>query len=352
VVQEANEGGQTALRPLREEGALLAALRSGSLPEAELPAAIVRAADAVEMSLRRLLRDLPGAAMEVRLSALAADELRSDELLAELRQHDRISIELAAVVHDLLALRGRVRQGSGAEEIDGVAAAQAADRLEHEIANPVHFPRPRVNEPPPVDETLVHPVPADGEVEERRRTPRWVIAAFAVVALLAIGFAAWRLIPRGPDEMDRGIALFQSGQLADAASHFWRYADQHPDDATPHLYLARIHRRLKRFDLAGQEMKRAITLDSADPDVQTELGFLLLDTRRFDLATERFRAVLKDDPASREAWVGLVAALRFSGRPDAAQRALESAPPEVRAMVASRAQALQAPSGRAPDSLR
>lgn len=341
MVQEANEGGHAALRPLREEGALLAALRSDSLPEEELPAGIIRAVDAVEMSLRRLLRDLPTASMEVRLSALAADELRSDELLAELRQHERISMELAAVVHDAIGLRQRLRDGAEAGAGDALLAAQAADRLEHEIANPVHFPRTLVDEPPVVDETLVHAVRADGD--ETRRRPRWAIPA-AVVALLALlGFVAWQLVPRGPDEMDQGVALFQAGNFMDAASHFWRYADQHPGDATPHLYLARIHRRLKRYDMAGQELKKAIALDANDLGVQTELGFLLLDTRRFDLATERFRTVLKEDPASREAWVGLVAALRFSGRADAAQRALDTAPPEVRALVASRAAAMRPP---------
>jgi tetratricopeptide (TPR) repeat protein len=351
VVQDANEDRQTALRPLREVGAVLASLRGGSIPEGEVRAAVMGVADAVERSLRRLLRDLPAAAMEVRLSALASDELREDELLAELRQHDRISMELAAAVHDLLRTRKRLRDGAPAEPRDAALATQAADRLEHEIANPVHFPRQRVDEPPVVDETLVHPVPVEGaeDVAGRRRS-RWVVPVVALAAILVVAALAWRLVPRGPTEMDEGIALFQSGNVMDAASHFWRYAEEHPSDPTPHLYLARIHRRTHRFDMAAQELKKALDLDPSDLDAQTELGFLLLDTRRFDLAVQRFGAVLKRDTTSRDAWVGLVAALRFSGRPEAAQRALDSAPAAVRALVATRAAAARNAPSASPDS--
>jgi Flp pilus assembly protein TadD len=348
VAQDANEDRQTALRPLREVGAVLASLRGGSIPESDVRAAVITVADAVERSLRRLLRDLPAAAMEVRLSALAPDELRDDELLAELRQHNRISMELAATVHDLLRTRQRLVDGAPAELADGVLATQVADRLEHEIANPVHFPRPRVDEPPVVDETLVHPVPVEGaeEVAGGRR-PRWVVPVVAAALVVVVAVLAWRLVPRGPTEMDQGIALFQSGNILDAASHFWRYAEEHPRDPTPHIYLARIHRRTHRFDMAAQELKKALDLEPDDLDAQTELGYLLLDTRRFDLAVQRFGAVLKRDTTSRDAWVGLVAALRFSGRAEAAQRALDSAPAEVRALIATRADAAR---NAAPDT--
>src|SRR5690606_35904894 len=93
-------------------------------------------AAAVEMSLRRLLRDHPGAALQVRLRALAPDELRADEVLAELRQHDQISIELAAAVHELLEVRQRLRDGSALTPHDATLAYHVADRLEHEANRP------------------------------------------------------------------------------------------------------------------------------------------------------------------------------------------------------------------------
>lgn len=336
----AYDGGQSALKPLRSVGALLASLRSGAVAEEEVADAVARVADAVERSLRRLLRDQDSAALQVRLRALDADELRADEVLSELRQHERISMELGASVHDLLRLREQLSQGGGATPGDARLAVAVADRLEHEIAEPVHFPRPApsaATELSPVDETLVHAVPV--ETEEGRRGPRWVAVALAGVLLLAVALGVWQLIPRGPSELDQGVALFRSGNYMDAAPHFWRYAEAHPDDPTPHLYLARIHRRLKRYHLAGPEMKKALQLAPEDPNVQTEAAFLLLDTGRYDPAVEQFRRVVQRNPEFRSAWVGLILSLRASGRTDAADRALASAPPSVRALMSGRSPA-------------
>jgi tetratricopeptide (TPR) repeat protein len=327
---------ETALRPLRGEGALLAALRSGSLAESELPAAVVRVAGAVEASLRRLLRDFPGAAVEVRLRALAPDELTLDEVLAELRQHDRLSIGLAAVIHDLEGVRRRLAAGGPYEPSDADRALRAADGLEHEVARLAAVPHPPPSaEPPPVDETLVEPVPVES-APRRRRARRIALAAGSVVLLLLIAGGAWWASERRSDQLDQGIALFRDGSYMDAASHFWRYAEAHPDDATPHVYLARIHRRLRRFDLAAQAVKRAVQLAPDDADVLSEMGFLLLDTGRRPQAIDRFRDALRSDPESREAWVGLVLALRGSGQTAAADRVLERAPADVRALAAGR----------------
>jgi tetratricopeptide (TPR) repeat protein len=327
---------ETALRPLRGEGALLASLRSGSLPESGLPSAVVRVADAVEGSLRRLLRDFPGAAMEVRLRALAPDELTLDEVLAELRQHDRLSIGLAAVIHDLDRVRRRLVAGGPYEPSDAERALRAADGLEHEVARLAALPHPPPPaEPPPVDETLVEPVPVES-APRRRRARRIALAAGSIVLLLLNAGGAWWASERRSDQLDQGIALFRDGSYMDAASHFWRYAEAHPDDPTPHVYLARIHRRLRRFDLAAQEVKRAVQIAPDDADVLAEMGFLLLDTGRRPQAIDRFRDALRSDPESREAWVGLILALRESGQTEAAERVLERAPAEVRALASRR----------------
>src|SRR5690606_9016598 len=117
-------------------------------PDSETRTAVVQVAAAVEMSLRRLLRDFPTAALQVRLRALAPDELRADEVLAELRQHDQISIELAAAVHDLLEVRQRLRDGAPLSPHDATLAYHVADRLEHE-ASRTH--PPAAAPAPPVD---------------------------------------------------------------------------------------------------------------------------------------------------------------------------------------------------------
>ena len=161
----------SALRPLRNADPAVTALRSGGLPESETRAAVVQVAAAVEMSLRRLLRDFPGAALQVRLRALAPDELRADEVLAELRQHDQISMELAAAVHDLLEVRQRLRDGGAVGANDPTLAYHVADRLEQEASHPRPAPSPAAPSASDLDEEETLPAAAIPP-SRRRRTSR------------------------------------------------------------------------------------------------------------------------------------------------------------------------------------
>lgn len=326
-----------SLRPLRGVDDLVASLRSGVLDGTGTRRATLQVADAVELSMRYLLRDDERAPIPVRLRALAPVELNTAELLGELRRHDRISMELAASVHQLFETRRRLEHGSSVAGDDVSLALRVAERLESEILSPDQpalDDAPTELSPPSPSEnwaSTLHDV--DDTVEPRERRPArtaWLAGAVAVLILLGAVFVFTR--DGGGAEMERGIALFRSGSYADAASHFWRYAEANPDDATPHLYLARIHRRMGRMELAAQELEKAIGLAPEDADVQSELGFLLLDTRRADVAVERFRAAVRLDPESAGSWIGLVRALRESGRPDAAERVLIQAPAKVREM--------------------
>lgn len=327
---------EAALRPLRNIGGVVSSLGAGSLPPEQQRSAVIQTASAVESTLRRVLRDVPGAAIEVRLKALAPDELRADEVLAELRQHERISMQLAAGVHDLLEVRRRLREGAEPRPEDARLAYDTAARVEREVAAPpMTTAATTAAAPPPVDATVLM-VPgeeADAPPRDRRRLAL-LAGGIALLLLILVPLGVW-LAGRGDSSgMDEGVALFRSGAYADAASHFFRYAQENPEDPTPHLYLARIHRRLKRYDLALPEIRVAMELAPEDADVHTELGLLLTDTGRFDTAIARFRQALRFDPASEGAWVGLVRALRAAGRPEAAETVLREAPPEIRAMLA------------------
>lgn len=327
---------QSALRPLRNVAATTAALRSGSVADDEISAAVIRVAAAVEMSLRRLLRDHPHAALQVRLRALAPDELRADEVLAELRQHDRISIELAAAVHELLEARQRLRAGDPPAYDDAALAFGVADRLEHEANASVPTPVPQPIHPAPVDGEETQPESRSSPFRRDRPRPNpggRLVASAAVALAVIVLLVAWWLWPRGPDEMQEGIARFQDGAYEDAAAHFWRHAQAHPRDATARVYLARIHRRLDRPEMAQAQLDSALSIAPDDPDVLVELGFLLTDGGEHEAAVERFREALGRDPDSEAAWVGLVQSLRRGGRAEAADRVLERAPPALRSRL-------------------
>jgi len=329
------EDQDSALRPLRNVASATASLRTGTLPESETRAAVVQVAAAVEMSLRRLLRDYPSAALQVRLRALAPDELRADEVLAELRQHDQISIELAAAVHDLLEVRQRLRDGAPLSSHDATLAYHVADRLEHEASRPN---RPSAPAPALALEEELRPLSSSSRQRRGRLSnisDNTRIAVGGGLAAILVALAIWWAIPRGESMLDEGIALFGTGAYEEAASYFWRYAESHPEDPTPRLYLARIHRRMARPELAVAQLDTALTLAPNDADVHAELGFLLIDTRRPAEAVERFRAALTHDSQSETAWAGLVAALRADGRPEESERVLELAPPSIRDRLAA-----------------
>lgn len=335
-----------ALRPLRTVGGAIAALRAGTVTGEEARSAAVQVASAVEMSLRRVLRDEPQIALPVRLRALSPDELSADEVLAELRQHDRISIALAASVHDLLETRRRLKSGGPLHPADRERALEVADRVEQEVL----YPRaPTAGATVPAgDETVAMHIDAEPTPARRwNRNQLAAAAAGALLLLLLIPLGLWLSSGNDDAEMEQGIVLFRSGSYADAASHFYRHAQANPDDHVSRLYLARIHRRLERYDLAATSLQEALKLAPEDAAVYTELGFLLADRGRHDEAVGRFREAIRRDPGSEQAWIGLVRVLRAAGREDAAAGVLTSAPPNVRAMLARPA----APAAPAGDSL-
>lgn len=337
---DASESGAAA-RALQSASRDVEALRRGEVdPDVDPRRPILRVANAVDRSLRRLLRDDTAADLDTRLKALAPDEMRSDTVLAELRRHDRLPMELAAGVHDLFETRRRLEAGGERTEADGMRAVRVSDMLADQIRKldvaavagstgaATLAPEPtrtggdeRVAEAPPVRRRA------------RKRTPVGRIA-LGVVVLFGLIIAGIQLMAdRGPSEMDRGLELFMSGEYARAAESFGRYARSNPDDPTPHLYLARIYRRMEEPELAAEAIRAAEAIAPDDAAVHRELGFLLIDAGQASVAVERFRTAIELEPESTEGWVGLVRALRESGRGAEVSAAIAQAPPEVRALL-------------------
>lgn len=328
------------LKPLRPCAAELGALRAGA-DGPERSRAVVRVATAAEEVLRRFLRDDPTAPVELRLRALAPEDLGSDELLAELRRRNRLPMELAAAFHELDGTRRRVAGGGEATPRDAELALNVAEGLDrHVMSIPAGAPlADPVKEP---EETLLAPIGADpDDAKPVRPVPpaswsrslRLAGGALAVVALLALGWAGWRAAQRD-DDLERGEEYLRAGRVTAAAEVFEEYAQRHPDEIQPRLYLGRIYRETGRYADAGRELRRGLRDAPEDPRLHTELGYLLLETGRPGDAARTFRTALDRDAEATTAWVGLVRALRVNGNEAAAQRALAGAPDEVRALLA------------------
>ncbi len=338
---DVSESGAAA-RALQSASGEVEALRGGALdPDVDPRRPILRVANAVDRSLRRILRDDTAADLDVRLKALVPDEMRSDAVLAELRRHDRLPMDLAAGVHDLFEMRRRLETGGVPTEADATRAVRVSDMLADQIrkldlavvTGPTDPAVPAAEGPRTQGDEWVAKAPPVRRRRARRRTPVGRIA-LGVVVLFGLIFAGIRLMAdRGPSEMDRGLELFMSGEYARAAESFGRYARSNPDDPTPHLYLARIYRRMEEPELAAEAIRAAESLAPDDAAVHRELGFLLIDAGQASVAVDRFRAAIELEPESTEGWVGLVRALRESGRGAEVSAAIAAAPPEVRALL-------------------
>jgi tetratricopeptide (TPR) repeat protein len=181
-----------------------------------------------------------------------------------------------------------------------------------------------------------------GSGDPQPRTGRLLLAIVVVAAGVV---AVWLVTRSGTSAVDRGVAAFAAGRIAEAEVWFTEAAGAGSDDPAVYLYLGRIHRRAGRYDQASTALLEAAELDPEDGDVRRELGYLFLDLGRPQSATEQFRRAQELDPTEPLAWIGLIRALRLTGSPEA-DVWLARAPDEVRA-------ALQAdPDGTGRDSTR
>ena len=328
---------ENTLKPLRAVEGDVIALRTGQGGAA----AVVRIARAAETVLRRMLRDDPTAAVELRLRALSPDDVSTGELLAELRRRDRLPMELAASFHELSAAANRLAtEGGDATPRDVEVAVAAADGLErHVLSNPYEA---RLEDPvlPPRDDTLIPPPPEDPEpvhaiplASRTRSALPWIAGAVAAVAIVALAFVLLR--GRRADPLTEAVAAYGQGDTARAFSLFLDAAKAHPDSPEPHYYMGQIYRLKGRPQEAARELREGLKLAPNDARLNTEVGYLMLDQGRAAQAADQFRAAVLQDSSSARAWAGLVSALRRSGRPAQAERILARAPVEVRSLITS-----------------
>lgn len=320
---------ESTLRPLRDRAGDLAALREGTASAG----AVVRVARAAETTLRRMLRDDPTAPVELRLAALSPDDLPAADLLAELRRRSRITMELAAAVHDLAAAAERIAGGADPAPRDASLAGSVAEGIEAHVraapraglADPVVFSRAeedRADAPP-----AVHEVPPAGR---RRRAPWGALAALVAILLLLV--LAVRARGDG-DALRQGEAAYREGRVVEAERLFRAAAGERRSDPMARIYLARIYREAGRPDDAEREVAAGLAEAPEAAGLHVERGYLLLDLGRPGDAVAVFREALRHDRESRRAWGGLVRALREVGRPADAEQVLRLAPPDLRALM-------------------
>lgn len=201
------------LRPLEEARASLSELAHHPIDSPQRRDHFARAVNGVEAALRRWLRDDSGAALPVRLSALAPDELAVDRLIGELRQRNRISVELAAGFHELW-VRTRAPEAAPAIGEREVEALRGVVRKTEQEISAAPLPAPGAAElgGREHDAVPIHAVPPEGRTGVLPAAP-WALLFAVLLALLLAAALWWSLWQQRP-----GAAPLQNRGRAEARS--------------------------------------------------------------------------------------------------------------------------------------
>lgn len=208
----------------------------------------------------------------------------------------------------------------GEERWAGPAAAGAATAAAARAPAATTTARPAAAPPPP---------PADRTATTsavRRPSPGLLIGGI-VLLLLVLGLAAWLTLGRSSYDKDMAAAIdmMQSQRTEGARAAFSKIASEHPDQAEPHVFLARLARNDGDINTARQELATAIRLEPTNGRAQREMGLLLLGQNNPDLARRFLIRAVQIDTADHAAQGYLGCTLLRLGRIEEAQRFLSRA---------------------------
>jgi Flp pilus assembly protein TadD len=163
------------------------------------------------------------------------------------------------------------------------------------------------------------------EVVSSKQPPRLTPELRAQIAMPgedpSIAAGAGPAAPAGaapaPGQADSGAALQEIEQLR-------AYVDKNPDDAKAVRRLADLNFDIGNWMRAQELYSHYLTTQPEDPDVLTDLGITLRETRQFDQALERFRRARQLAPEHWQSYYNEVVVLAFDlKRFDEADRSLQ-----------------------------
>ena len=359
-----NGNQQSALAALKSVEPIALRL-DGSRSAEDRAADILELWDGTETALRALM---------------GGSQLSGQGLIRELRQRELISLGQAYALLEFLGARDRANRTTyKATDNDVVVAREGYRQLEAGLAQaaaepampvttpvtplpaPPDYSRPsaapaaatagaaasyaRPSTPPPPPPTYSQPhsqppgaapastPPLAAEPTYTERTSRvppnlWFIVALVVLLLAAIGGYALFARRSSPErQMNEAISAMQSGRREAARGAFSEVARDHPDLATPHIFLSRMSREEGDLVTARRELETAIRLDPKNPVALREMGLILFSAGNYELSRRFFVRALQADPEDKASMGYLGCALSRLNRFDEAQRFISRAGP-------------------------
>jgi Flp pilus assembly protein TadD len=153
--------------------------------------------------------------------------------------------------------------------------------------------------------------------ESRRRWPKVsmpVLIGAVVVLLFVVGiYFAFRGGSSGGG-MTAGLDALKNGQSERARGEFMKAVKANPNDATPHVFLARLSRDEGDLTSARAQLDTALRLDPKNAIALREMGLVLFASKQYDLARRFFVRAVQANPQDRASQGYLGCALMRLGR--------------------------------------
>ena len=311
------------LRPLQEAAAAIDKLDHYE-SQSDLAASLQTTWQAIDRTLRNLLRADPGAPDDVRLGALSPADVPLDRVVSALRQRNLISLQLAGMIHELDQSARRMSQGE-VRPADADHARNVVDVLRAEINAAGDQPVLEATHTAIESGMLDLPARSVPPPLARKRYRVAAIAAGILVLVFILVAVFW------PDsDLEKGIAAFEAQDWRQAERHLTKDAEN--GDPTAQLYLARVYRTTRQYQRAAAVLRKAVATHGDDDDLQRELGKLFLDLNQPANAVRYFQKARELEDDDQANWLWLVRGMRAAGDPNA-ERVLQEAPPDVRAAL-------------------
>ena len=156
----------------------------------------------------------------------------------------------------------------------------------------------------------------------------WFIVALVVLLGAAIGGYALFAKRSSPEEqLNDAVAAMQSGRREAARGSFSEIAREHPEIATPHIFLSRMAREEGDLGTARRELETAIRLEPKNAVALREMGLILFSAGSYELSRRFFVRALEVNAEDKASMGYLGCALARLNRFEEAQRFITRAGP-------------------------
>lgn len=247
-------------------------------------------------------------ASETALRALIGSaSLSGQQLIREVRQRELLSLDQAHALVEFNAAHERAQRTDYRPSNADIAAARTGfQQLEAALREERAAPPPLRAAPdnaPAAAAAAAAPFP----VETRRRGFPLIALIGILVVLVAIGWAIYAFMLAPSDAaLQRGIDAMQAGNRAAARTAFAEAMRENPDDAEPHIFLARMARDEGDANTALRELQRAIELEPRNALAQREMGSHLLTQGHAQLKMGDLQAAMQSFDLARRFYVRAV----------------------------------------------